>query len=349
VGIALVAVAIPSCSGGRAAAPGPARAFSACMVTDTAGIDDHSSNASAYQGLLNAALVDPGIAPEYLVSPQVADYVPNIKAMVGRRCGIIVTVGSTMGDATQEGSASSRQQHFAIVDYTYSPPLPNVQAVTFDTAQAAFLGGYLAAGMSKAAVVATFGGQRLPAVTVSMDGFWEGVQYYNAKHGTDVRVLGWDEKSQEGSFTGDFINESKGQSVTETLIQRGADVIFPVAGGAGLGAAAEAQRVGKGVHLLWEDTDGCVSAPQYCSLFVSSVEKDIPTAVQRVVTAAAHGSFRGGGYVGTLANGGVGLAPYHDFAAQVPQMLTAELDQVKQGIISGSITISSPAEPVADT
>ena len=349
MGIALVAVAIPSCSGGRAAAPGPARAFSACMVTDTAGIDDHSSNASAYQGLLNAALVDPGIAPQYLVSPQVADYVPNIKAMVGRRCGIIVTVGSTMGDATQEGSASSRQQHFAIVDYTYSPPLPNVQAVTFDTAQAAFLGGYLAAGMSKAAVVATFGGQRLPAVTVSMDGFWEGVQYYNAKHGTDVRVLGWDEKSQEGSFTGDFINESKGQSVTETLIQRGADVIFPVAGGAGLGAAAEAQRVGKGVHLLWEDTDGCVSAPQYCSLFVSSVEKDIPTAVQRVVTAAAHGSFRGGGYVGTLANGGVGLAPYHDFAAQVPQMLTAELDQVKQGIISGSITISSPAEPVADT
>jgi len=57
----------------------------------------------------------------------------------------------------------------------------------------------------------------------------------------------------------------------------------------------------------------------------------------KVSSAAAGGSFKGGNYIGTLANGGVQLAPYHDFASKVPAALQSELAQIKAGIISGSI------------
>ena len=93
------------------------------------------------------------------------------------------------------------------------------------------------------------------------------------------------------------------------------------------------------------DTDGCISAAQYCKYFITSVTKGIQTAVKNAVTTAANGSFKGGNYIGTLQNGGVALAPYHDFASKVPSSLTSELNTIKQGIINGSIKVAtkSPA------
>ena len=111
----------------------------------------------------------------------------------------------------------------------------------FNTVQDGFLGGYLAAGMTKTGKVATFGGEDFGTVTIYMDGFWDGVQYYNSKHGTHVQVLGWNEQTQKGSFTGNFTNETTGQTLTQTFITEGADIIFPVAGNVGLGAAKAVQ------------------------------------------------------------------------------------------------------------
>ena len=74
----------------------------------------------------------------------------------------------------------------------------------FNTAQGAFLGGYLAAGMTKSGKVATFGGADIPPVTIYMDGFWEGVQYYNSQKHTSVQVLGWNEGNQKG---GTFVRQ----------------------------------------------------------------------------------------------------------------------------------------------
>jgi basic membrane protein A and related proteins len=321
--------------------------FTACMVTDTGGIDDRSFNASSYQGLKDAATADSAITPSYVQSTTESDYTPNINGLVQKGCGIIVTVGFLMGDATQAAAKANPNQKFAIVDYNYSPALPNVLGLIFNTAQAGFLGGYLAAGMTKTGTVATFGGQKLPTVTIYMDGFADGVAYYNSKHGKSVKVLGWDEASQNGTFTGDFTDQSKGKNVTQTFIQQGADIIFPVAGNVGLGAAAAVQQNGNGVHMEWVDTDGCVSAPQYCSIFLTSVVKGISVAVAKAATDAAKGTFTAGNYVGTLANNGVGISPFHDFASQVPSSLQAEIDQVKQGIISGSIPVATPNAPAS--
>jgi basic membrane protein A and related proteins len=333
-----------SSSGGAsssASSGGSAASFKACMVTDTGGIDDRSFNASSWQGMQNAASADPsGVSVKYLQSSSESDYVPNINAFIGQKCGIIVTVGFLMGSATQAAAKAHPSQKMAIVDYNYTPPLKNVDALLFDTVQDGFLGGYLAAGMTKTGKVATFGGQKLPTVTIYMDGFWDGVQYYNSKHHTNVKVLGWSEPSQNGNFTGDFTNQTKGLTLTNTFIQEGADIIFPVAGNVGLGAAKAVQTAdqqGHSVNMLWVDNDGCVNAAQYCKYFISSVEKGIVPAVKAAVLGAYHGTFKGGNYIGTLSNGGVTLAPFHDFASKVPASLKSELATIKAGIENGSI------------
>jgi basic membrane protein A and related proteins len=327
----------PSSSGSGGAAP----KFKACMVTDTGGIDDRSFNSSSWQGMQQAQAAEPSkIKAQYLQSSSASDYVPNINAFIGQKCGIIVTVGFLMGPATQNAAKAHPNQKFAIVDFGYSPPLPNVDGLLFNTVQDAFLGGYLAAGMSKSGKVATFGGEKFSTVTIYMDGFWDGVQYYNAKHHTNVKVLGWNEKTQKGSFVGNFTDLTAGQRLTQTFITEGADIIFPVAGGVGIGSAKAVQLAnsnGQNVNMLWVDTDGCVSAATYCKYFITSVEKGIQTAVKGAVLAAANGSFKGGSYIGTLANGGAVLSPYHDFASKIPSSLQSELQQVKTGIENGSI------------
>ena len=329
--------ASPSSSSSSAAAGGK---FLACMVTDTGGVNDKSFNQSSYAGLTAAAAADPSITPKFLQSQSTSDYASNITAFLGEKCGIIVTVGFLMGAATQTAAKANPSQKFAIVDFAYTPVLSNVDALLFNTLQDGFLGGYLAAGMSKTGKVATFGGQKLSTVTIYMDGFADGVQYYNTKHHKSVQVLGWNEATQNGNFTNSFTNLTAGQQLTNTFINEGADVIFPVAGGVGLGAAKAVQTADQGggnVNMMWVDTDGCVSAAQYCKYFITSVEKGITTAVKTAVLAAAKGTFKGGNYVGTLANGGVQLAPYHDFASKVPAALQSELAKIKTQIENGTI------------
>jgi basic membrane protein A and related proteins len=339
----IVLTACGSATNGSSSGGGTsASKFLGCMVTDTGGIDDKSFNASSWEGMQQAAASDPSkISVKYLSSTSTANYAPNISAFLGQKCGIIVTVGFLMADATQTAAKANPKAKFAIVDYPKFPQT-NIDSLVFNTVQDGFLGGYLAAGMSKTGKVATFGGQKLPTVTIYMDGFWDGVQYYNTQHHTNVTVLGWNEQTQAGSFTNSFTDLTAGQTTTQQFIQEGADVIFPVAGGVGLGAAKAVQdydnaQGSQKVNMMWVDTDGCVSAAQYCQFFITSVEKGIQAAVKSAVQTAASGTFKGGAYIGTLANGGVGLAPYHDFASKIPASLQSEINTVKQDIINGTI------------
>src|SRR6202042_976867 len=138
-----------------------------------------------------------------------------------------------MAAATESAAKANPTQKFAIVDCSYASDCltgtkeSNIDQLIFNTVQDGFLGGYLAAGMTKTGKVATFGGQELPTVTIYMDGFWDGVQYYNKQHHTNVQVLGWSEESQKGEFTNSFTDETAGQTITQTFLSEGADVIFP--------------------------------------------------------------------------------------------------------------------------
>jgi basic membrane protein A len=317
--------------------------FQACMVTDAGGVDDRSFNASAWKGLQDAEK-EIGIKAKYVESNSETDYGPNVQQMVGDDCGIIVTVGYLLGDATKEAAEANANEHFAIVDFQYDQPIKNIRPLIFDTAQAAFLAGYVAADSTKTGTVATFCGINIPTVSIFMDGFADGVDYYNKAKGKSVKVLGWDKAKQNGSFTGDFDDQNKGKNLTNTFIQQGADIVMPVAGPVGLGAAAAAQEAGD-VKIIGVDSDWYESAPQYKAIVLTSVVKEIDNAVLDVAKAASEDKFTADPYVGTLENEGVSIAPFHDFESKVSPDLQKEVDDLKAKIVSGEIKVESPSSP----
>jgi basic membrane protein A len=336
---------------GKAPSPTPgtttaaAGTYTTCMVTDIGGIDDRSFNASAWQGLQNAKAASPKLAqPKNVSSKAEADYVPNLNGFIQQNCDFILAVGGLMGGATSQVAKANPTQQFAIVDY--KAPEANVYSMQFDTAQAAFLAGYLAAGYSKSGKVATYGGLNIPPVTIFMDGFADGVAYYNTAKGKSVKVLGWNKTTQKGTFAESFTDQAKGKAVSDAFVAQGADVIMPVAGGTGLGTAAAAQASNGKYSVIWVDVDGCASAQQYCSVFLTTVVKNMPDAVRDAALKAADATgIVSGGTIGTLANNGVSIAGYHDFDSKIDAALKAEVAQLKADIISGKIKVESPAQP----
>jgi basic membrane protein A len=324
--------------------------FKACMVSDQGGFDDKSFNQSGYEGLQRAKS-ELGVQTANIESQTDADFGPNVKNMVDQGCDIIVTVGFMLGDATRESATANPNVHYALVDSTLSDAdgnpitLDNVRPLVFNTAEADFLAGYLAASVSQTGKVATFGGQNIPSVTIFMDGFADGVAYYNEQKNANVEVLGWDKASQTGSFVGDFENTNMGQSLSQGFIDQGADIIHPVAGPVGVGALAAAREAGN-TYVIWVDADGAETNPEYSDIILTSVVKEIGAAVFDTIKTSQAGEFTAENYVGNLANGGVSLAPFHEFDSKISAETKAELEEIKQGIIDGTIKVESPSSPV---
>jgi basic membrane protein A len=304
-------------------------AFKACQVTDVGGIDDKSFNATAWKGIEDA-IAQLGIEGQYLESQEQADYETNINAFLEQGCDLIITVGFLLGDATAAAANASPDQQFGIIDFAYDPAIPNVTGHVFATDQAAFLAGYVAAANTQTGVVGTFGGLQIPPVTVFMDGFWYGVQYYNDQNGTAVEVKGWDPATQTGLFTGNFESTDDGATFGNNLMDEGADIIMPVAGPVGLGTAAAAQERG-GVWIIGVDSDWTQTAPDYAAIVLTSVLKKMDATVLQQITSMINGEEQGSLIVGTLESGGVGLAAVNASATQV------DLTDVTAGIIAGEI------------
>lgn len=340
------ASAAPSASAAASEAPA-AEMMKACQVTDVGGVDDKGFNQKAFKGVTDAA-TELGVEAVVLESQAETDYATNIQSFIDQACGVIVTVGFLLGDATMEAANANPDVPFTIVDYAYgenedgTPMITNnnVLGQIFNTDEAAFLAGYLAAGMSKSGTVGTFGGINIPPVTIFMDGFYQGVQKYNADNGAEVEVLGWDPATQKGLFTENFESLDDGRTFAQNLVDEGADIVMPVAGPVGLGSAALASELGTDkLMIIGVDSDQYESDTANQGVYLTSVLKNMDVTTFNAIKAVVDGTFEGGVTVGTLANEGVGLAPYHDFDGTVPADLKAQIDTIKAGIIDGSVSV----------
>lgn len=324
-------------SAGASAAP----KFLACEVTDTGGVDDKGFNQNANDGLVKAK-AELGIETKLLESTADTDYAPNLVAMKDAGCDLIVTVGFLLGDATRAAALLNPGIKYAIVDFAYDPPIPNILGLVFDTKSASMLQGYLAAGMTTTGVVGTFGGIKIGPVVDFMNGFAAGINYYNKEKGTKVVLKGWDPAKQDGLFTGDFNDQDKGKTFAENLMQEKADIIFAVAGPVGIGAMKAVKNNAAGMSpaplFIGVDVDQYISVPGNESIMLSSVLKRIDNAVFEAVKEAQVGDFPSNLYVGTLKNEGVGMADFHDLASKVPAALKTEVDGLKAKLIDGSVT-----------
>ncbi|MDE3083466.1 MAG: BMP family ABC transporter substrate-binding protein, partial [Acidobacteriota bacterium] len=166
-----------------------------------------------------------------------------------------------------------------------------------------------------------------------------------------VKALGWTpgkgacslaKCAGDGSFIGNFTDQTAGKTLTTNFFSQGADIVFPVAGSVGLGSVAAAQQAGKGHSVMWVDSNGCVSDPADCSWFVGTVAKGVESSVKAAVLSAAKGTFKGGVYVGTLKNNGTALE-YGGIT--VPKALKAKIAKAKAAIIAGSLSVNPNSYP----
>ncbi|MGW9629740.1 BMP family lipoprotein [Agromyces sp. NPDC055520] len=318
--------------------------FLPCMVSDSGGFDDKSFNQSGFEGL-NAASDELGVKPITVQSDAETDFAPNLENLVAQDCNLIVTVGFALSAATVESALANPDVEYVIIDdaadndFDGKVDAPNIKPILFDTAQAAFLAGYAAADYTKTNVVGTFGGMNFPTVSIFMDGFKQGVDYYNEQNGKGVTVLGWD--GTDGLFTGGFEANDTARQTAQSLIDQNVDVLLPVGGPIYQSAAAAIRDSGREIAMLGVDADLTITDPSVADLILTSILKGISVGTEDAVLAAGNGEFDTAPFIGTLENDGVGIAPFHDFESKVSPELQGQLDDLKAGIIAGDVKVTS--------
>lgn len=321
-----------------------------CAVSDLTGFNDKDFNELTFDGV-KAAAKKLGVTPIGSESASEDQYPGNIDALVAEGCNLIVTVGFALATATRDSAQINSDVDFALIDSTVNDDdfkplnLENVKPVLFDTAQAAALAGYLAAGASTTGIVGTYGGMIFPSVTVFMDGFADGIAHYNEVHGTSVTLVGWDKATQNGLFVGSFDDQVQAKTITLGLLDQNVDVIMPVAGTLFKASVEAMIDRGSTGAIIGVNSDAYVSAPEYKPYYLTSVLKNLSTATEEVTTDAANGEFDNSTYVGTLENGGVDVAPTHDWESKLDPALLEEVRQLKADIVSGAFVVTSQSSP----
>ncbi len=350
--VAVVSLALAGCAAAPATPTATPVDYKACMVSDTGGFKDASFNEEAYNGLLQAQ-AELGVQIASVESPNEAtqtDFVSEVDSMIAEGCDLIINVGFALASTTRDAAQKNPEVNFALIDSAlsnddFSPlSLPNVKPIQYDTAQAAFLAGYLAAATTKTGKVATYGGMLFPSVTIFMDGFKQGVAHYNEVKGTSVVVLGAEgDDSSKWAATGDFNDQAKGKTLTEQFFAQGADIVLPVAGPVGIGSG-KATLDKPGTLVIGVDSDwyGIGAHADYKANILTSIEKKMAKAVVSIIKDGVDGMFMGGDenqFVGTLANEGVRISPQHDVA--YPDGIQAELDALQADIVAGKVVVKS--------
>ncbi len=334
-----------SASESSAAAPD----FTPCIVSDAGGFDDKSFNQLGFEGATQAA-EELGVELIPVESNSENDFAPNLESLIGEGCDVIVTVGFALAAATKESAAANPDVEYVLIDdsadggddgatFDGEADQPNIKPLLYNTAQAAFLAGYAAADYTKTGKVGTFGGMPFPTVTIFMDGFKQGAEYYAEENGKDVEVVGWD--GENGSFTGGFEANEAATSTAKQILDQDVDVVLPVGGPIYQGAITAIDDSGKDIAMIGVDADLYETDPSTQPYVMTSILKGMKVSTYEAVLAAGNDEFDFAPYVGTLENDGVGVAPFHDWESKVSPELADELETVKAGIIDGSIEVTS--------
>ncbi len=327
--------------------------YKVCMVSDAGGWDDHSFNQSGKEGF-DKAVKEFGLDESDAESKDQSDYTSNVDQMVQQGCKLTYGVGFNLAATMTKSAQDNTDLNYALIDSPFTDAkgavqtLNNAKPLLFKSNEAGFLAGYVAAGYSKSGKIATFGGQEIPSVTVFMDGYADGVAQFNKDNGKSVKLLGWDKDKQKGSFANSFDDQGKGKTLAEEFLSQGADVIMPVAGPVNLGAAAAVKKAGGDNAVVWTDSDGYESAADYKDIILTSTLKEISNAVYDTAKEGKDGNFKSEAYIGTLANDGVGIAPYHDFDSKLSDDLKKKVEDLKKQVADGTIKLDSKNAPPAD-
>jgi basic membrane protein A len=291
------------------------------LVTDIGGLNDRGFNALAYRGLQSTER-ELGVTGRVFISKSAADYVPNLSTAAQRGFDLVIAVGFLMAESTASVAEQFPDTRFAIVDVS-APSLAgtpeNVRGIVFAEQEAGCLAGVAAATVTKTDTVSSVGGLKIPPV----DAFIAGYRHCARAVEPSLTLV--------GGYSQDFVAQDKCKELALGQIGRGADVVFQVAGGCGLGALQAAKD--RGVWGIGVDNDQGFLGPHVLTSAVKRVDVGVETTIGKVVA----GSFVGGeDGVFDVANNGVG---YGEVSQRAPdrEELVAELDRWRERIASGEV------------
>jgi basic membrane protein A and related proteins len=302
-----------------------AEVFCVGLVTDVGEVDDKSFNQSAWEGVQRAER-ELGAAVRYVETKEATDYNANIELFADQGYDVIVTVGFALGDATAAAAAKYPNVSFIGVDQFQGAEVANVAGLIFPEDKAGFMAGALAAMLTKTnTIAAVLGTDLVPPVVAFKVGYENGAKHINP----DINLIS---TYHPGGLANGFTDPEWGASTAAQAMSQGADVIFGAGGKTGNGALAEVAGH-PGMYCIGVDSDQWETVPEARPCLVSSAMKLITPGVFNLIQAAKDGNFPSGNYVGEF-----GLAPFHDFDSQIPQDVKDRLNQIRQGLIDGSIS-----------
>lgn len=312
----------------------PKTTVKAAMVTDVGGLGDKSFNDLSYEGLKKAE-TDLGVEIKVLESKEITDYESNIDQLATAGYSPIFAVGFLMTDTVSKMSTAYPDTEFAGVDEFFDPVPANVVGLTFKEQEGSYLAGVVAGLATKETfdsklnpenVIGFVGGMDVPLIKKFEAGFIAGAKSVNP----DVKVI--------SLYAGNFTDQAKGKELGYSLIEQKADVIYAAAGAVGLGTIEACKE--KGALFIGVDADQFETVPGSGSVMLTSMMKRVDVAVYNTVKDSVDGAFPGGTIKEFgLKEGGVDLAPYHDFESKVPQTIKDAVEKARTGIIDGTITV----------
>jgi basic membrane protein A len=334
----LAAIAAVAVTAGLAASVGtaaPRAIITASLISDIGRFNDKSFNQLQLEGL-NKAKKDLGVRTLPLQSNSVSDYIPNMTTAIRRGADIVIAAGYLLQPALEKIAARFPNTNFAITDYCATKPcvtgsvltkkFDNIEGTDYAANQSGCLVGVLASLMAKKQgkrIVGAVGGLKIPSVEIWIAGYKYCAQ--KAVPGTKVLV----------GYSQDFVAADKCRTVAENQIAQGAQVLFQVAGGCGLGtlqAAADAGLWGIGV-----DKDQYNDAKRV----LTSGVKRVDLGVYEVIRQVKASRFAGGtNLVFNLENGGMSVGRINP---AVPKAYIAVMNGYKKRIIAG--TLKLPLKP----
>ena len=146
----------------------------------------------------------------------------------------------------------------------------------------------------------------------------------------DIVVL----QNMTGTTPSAWNDPAKGAELTQSQIDRGADVIYHAAGGTGIGviqAAADAKKIAIGV-----DSNQNYLAPGYV---LTSMLKRVDVAAYNTFMDAYKGKFDAGVKVLGLAEGGVDWAVDEFNEALVRGSVSTAVNSAKNAILNGGVLV----------
>jgi basic membrane protein A and related proteins len=296
------------------------------LVSDIGKFNDRSFNQSQKEGL-DRAKADLGVNTIALQSNSPSDYVPNLTQAVRKKANLIISAGFLLASDTNTVAKKNPNTHFAITDYdvTGTPfnGRKNVMGLTYAANESGCLVGYLAAEMAKKQggkqIIGAVGGVKIPPVDIWIAGY----QYCAKLFNPNIKVL--------IGYSQDFVASDKCKTVAENQISQGAQVLFQVAGGCGLGTLKAADAAG--IWGIGVDKDQYNDAKRVLTSGVKRVDNGVFTATKQV----EEGKFKGGGnLLFNLKNKGMDVGKINP---AVPKNLIDKMNELKQKVISGQVKV----------